>query len=178
MKYTDYSPNCAGAALKYYKLVPEAFAPEWATEHAACFDLKACIPTGTIVKIFDLHNASYTVSIESNGLYVLPYNRALVPTGLIFDIPFGFSMRLHARSGLSLKQGLVLANQEGVVDSDYVEPTFVILHNLSDVDIRISHGDRIAQAEMVPDISYEVLETPNKPQHKTDRKGGFGSTGI
>ena len=181
MKYSDTAPPWTEvrASLKYFKLTPEAFAPEWATEHSACFDLKACLPQGTKVKIFDTKNNSVILEIGDAGLiYLLPNHRALIPTGLIFDIPIGYSMRLHARSGLALKQALVLANQEGVVDSDYVEPTFVVLHNLSETDAKITNGDRIAQAEMVPDIAYEVLETPDKPQHKTDRKGGFGSTGI
>ena len=64
MKYSDTAPNCAGVPLKHYKLIPEAFAPEWATEHSCCFDLRACIPAGTTVKIFDPDNKSYTVTLK------------------------------------------------------------------------------------------------------------------
>ena len=85
---------------------------------------------------------------------------------------------LHARSGTSLKQGLVLANAEGVIDSDYVEEVFVILHNISGNAVTIENGDRIAQAELVSNIIYHVEETPARPLPKTSRIGGFGSTGI
>jgi dUTP pyrophosphatase len=173
--------------LKFFKLVPEALAPEWGTEHSACFDFKACLVAGTSLTVYRETNEKTQKTVGRQSIddttvksYVdlAPGDRALIPTGLILDIPFGFSVRLHARSGLSLKQGLVLANQEGVVDSDYVEPTFIILHNTSKAVATIYHGDRIAQGELVPDIEYELLETPNKPQVKTDRTGGFGSTGV
>jgi dUTP pyrophosphatase len=94
------------------------------------------------------------------------------------DIPQGYSVRLHARSGTSLKQGLVLANAEGVIDSDYVEEVFVMLHNISGNAVTINHGDRVAQAELVKNVEYSVEETPARPLPKTNRQGGFGSTGI
>ena len=75
-------------------------------------------------------------------------------------------------------QGLVLANAEGVIDSDYVEEVFVILHNISGNAVTIENGDRIAQAELVSNIIYHVEETPARPLPKTSRIGGFGSTGI
>ena len=102
----------------------------------------------------------------------------MVPTGLILDIPFGYSVRLHSRSGIAVKQGLVLANHEGVIDADYVDPTFVVLRNDSTEVAYVFHGDRVAQGEMIPDIAYRVTETKEKPQQKTDRVGGFGSTGT
>jgi dUTP pyrophosphatase len=180
MKYTDYSPHWAKVPLKYFKLTPEAFAPEWSTEHAACFDLRACLLPVTVVKAYTETNIEFTkVTTDGPNTVILnPGERVMIPTGLIFDIPLGYSVRLHPRSGLSLKQGLVLANQEGVIDSDYVHPTYLVIKNTSKVCVTITHGDRIAQGEMIPDISYDVQETPDKPQDKTDRKGGFGSTGV
>ena len=99
-------------------------------------------------------------------------------TGLIIDIPKGYSVRVHARSGLSLKQGLVLANGEGVIDSDYVEEVMVLLHNVSENNITISNGDRIAQAELIKDVEYQVVDSAVRPGVKTSRTGGMGSTGI
>ena len=85
-------------------------------------------------------------------------------------------MRLHMRSGLAVKAGLVLANCEGVIDSDYTDQVFVAVRNDSDIPIRINHGDRICQGEMVPVI--RAMFTPTiKPQPKANRTGGFGSTG-
>jgi dUTP pyrophosphatase len=102
----------------------------------------------------------------------------LVPTGLIFDIPEGFSLRIHARSGLSLKEGLVLANSEAVIDSDYVDEVFVLLYNRSSVGRTIRIGERIAQAELVESVQYTIKETKKQPTVKTDRTGGMGSTGV
>jgi dUTP pyrophosphatase len=108
----------------------------------------------------------------------MPGDRVLVPTGLIFDIPAGHSLRIHPRSGLSYKQGLVLANLEAVIDSDYIEETFIILTNQSDVDQTIYHGDRIAQAELIKSEEYVLWEIFDAPTQKTDRVGGLGSTGV
>jgi len=167
--------------LRYYKIVPEAFAPEWGTLHASCFDLRACLPPNTGLVAYGRNNFKYskaTTEEEIPQIFVQPFERVLVPTGLIFDIPVGYSVRLHSRSGFALKQGLVLANHEGVIDSDYVDPTYIMLTNISDEPITIAHGDRVAQGEMIQDHSYDVIETPDKPQKKTDRAGGLGSTGV
>ncbi len=110
-------------------------------------------------------------------LNIFAGERVMIPTGLIMDIPLGYSVRIHPRSGLSLKSGLVLANQEGVVDADYVEPTFILLHNQSTSMVTVRHGDKIAQGEMIVALKYNTQETPDKPQPKSERAGGFGSTG-
>jgi dUTPase len=79
---------------------------------------------------------------------------------------------------VSLKQGLTLINAEGVVDADYVEELFVPLYNASGVAVQLKHGERIAQGELVQCAHYEIVETPTRPTQKTDRAGGFGSTGV
>ena len=76
------------------------------------------------------------------------------------------------------RSGLVLANAEGVIDSDYVEEVMVILHNISGNAITINSGDRVAQAELVQNIEYVVEQTPARPMLKSQRIGGFGSTGT
>ena len=103
--------------------------------------------------------------------------RVMVPTGLILDIPEGYSVRLHSRSGLAWKDGIYLTNCEGVIDSDYVEPVFVMLTSISQSPKHIKHGDRICQAELVEKIYHEFEEINEPPSQKTDRYGGFGSTG-
>ena len=96
--------------------------------------------------------------------------RVLIPTGLILDIPEGYSVRLHSRSGLAWKDGVYLTNCEGIIDYDYVEPVFVMMTNISQSPKTINNGDRICQAELV--------EIPEPPTRKTERDGGFGSTGT
>ncbi|OUV90828.1 MAG: hypothetical protein CBD03_05550 [Rhizobiales bacterium TMED143] len=88
-------------------------------------------------------------------------------------------MRIHPRSGLAFKNGITLANSEGVVDSDYVQQTYVMLYNMSDKAFIVEDGDRIAQAEVLESYSKFVFEEVfDEPETKTSRTGGFGSTGV
>ena len=162
--------------LKYYKLHPDVKAPIFATEGSACFDLHAFIPDGTVVGSYDSWG-DYRKEEVNEELFSTKGTRVLVPTGLIFDINIGWSVRLHARSGLALKSGLVLANAEGIIDSDYIDPIFVMMMNIGDRHQIIKNGDRICQGEMIQTYYYGVEEIVEKPLKKTDRDGGFGSTG-
>ena len=103
--------------------------------------------------------------------------RVLVPTGLILDIPEGYSVRLHSRSGLAYNHGLYLTNCEGIIDWDYVDPIFIIMTNISQSPKTINNGDRICQAELVEKIYHGFKHIKNPPAQKTERDGGFGSTG-
>ena len=163
--------------LKIWKTHRDVQIPKHQTAQSACFDLAFQTAGKRDYKGYSHMNKPFTRELRDR-LTIAPGERALVPTGCIMDIPEGFSVRLHARSGTSLKQGLVLANAEGVIDSDYVEEVFVILHNISGNAVTIENGDRIAQAELVSNIIYHVEETPARPLPKTSRTGGFGSTGI
>jgi dUTP pyrophosphatase len=166
--------------LKIYKTHPDVVLPKFGTEQAACFDL-AFQPNGkTEYTGFNAFNAPFTrlFSGEQMMLTIMPGDRIMVPTGLIFDIPEGYSIRIHPRSGLSYKQGLVLANLEAVIDSDYVQETFVLLTNMSENPQVIKIGDRIAQAELISQLKYTIEETKTAPSQKTDRIGGLGSTGL
>lgn len=170
--------------LKYFKLFPEAFPPEWGSTHAACFDFKACLIVNTEITVYQADNfkthsvVCQDTIIDKAYLNIFPSERVMVPTGLILDIPLGYSVRIHPRSGIALKNGLVMANQEGVIDPDYVEPTFILLYNQSTTKASIYHGDRIAQGEMIILPKYNIEETSDKPLLKSERKGGFGSTGV
>ena len=163
--------------LKIWKTHRDVQIPKHQTAQSACFDLAFQTAGKRDYKGYSHMNKPFTRELGSR-LTIAPGERVLIPTGCIMDIPEGFSVRLHARSGTSLKQGLVLANAEGVIDSDYVEEVFVILHNISGNAVTIENGDRIAQAELVSNIIYNVEETPARPLPKTNRAGGFGSTGI
>jgi dUTPase len=77
-----------------------------------------------------------------------------------------------------LKQGLSLVNCEGVIDSDYVEETFLLMVNHSHVKAVIEPGTRLAQAELIPYIKVVLENAESKPSQKTDRAGGMGSTGT
>jgi dUTP pyrophosphatase len=164
--------------VKVYKLFPEAHMPELGTEWAACFDLKASMRDGDIIKVIGLVNRKREVSCHNGSFVLYSGERCLVPTGLVFDLDDDQSMRIHPRSGLAWKQGISLANCEGVVDADYVQQTYVMLINNSSEVFTINDGDRIAQAEVIQHNSFEFVEVHDEPQSKTSRTGGFGSTGV
>lgn len=164
--------------LKIYKKDPSVVTPKYATDGSACFDLHAHIPPDSVVRGYSELNEPIERIIVGMGAAIYPGERLLIPTGIIFDIPTGYSIRLHSRSGLTLKNGLVLANGEGVVDEDYCEETFIIISNISNTKETISHGQRIAQAEIVSVTRFSDFEIiPDAPSNKTARNGGFGSTG-
>lgn len=164
--------------LKVYKTHPEINLPKFATKQSACFDVEMQMYGKTSYKGFNSQNKEFSRPHNNGNLHIMPGERIMVPTGLILDIPEGYSVRLHARSGTSLKQGLVLANAEGIIDSDYVEEVFVLMYNISDNGIWINNRDRICQAELVKIEKYDIEETKQKPNGKTERSGGMGSTGV
>lgn len=164
--------------LNIYKTDPNIVLPKFATRQAACFDISFQAEGKSTYTGFNAFNAPFERSLSEGKIRLMPGDRILVPTGLIFDIPDGYSVRIHPRSGLSFKQGLVLANLEAVIDSDYIQETFILLTNNSQVDQTIQHGDRIAQAELVKKEQYVLWEIFDSPTQKTDRTGGLGSTGV
>ena len=170
--------------LKYFKLHDDVSDPLFATDGSACFDIHAYLHKPVTVHRMDNYKEQIypeTIQwsdIEELQISISPADRVLVPTGLIFDIPEGYSVRIHPRSSISLKKGLSLTNGEGIVDSDYYHETYIMFTNTSADEVRIIHGERIAQGELVQKEIYEMEETITQPTQTTQRIGGFGSTGV
>lgn len=168
--------------MKIFKLNPKATIPAYATEGSACFDLRACFELGDRIRAYNPLNRELLIPTKlvgnKLGIQIPPQYRVLVPTALIFNIPKNTVMKIYPRSGLALKEALGLANSVAVIDSDYVEETFVMLINGSDNVVVVSDGDRIAQAALEDAKRLVLEETPNRPSQKTDRAGGLGSTGV
>lgn len=165
--------------LKVFKTHPNITLPSFATKQAACFDIAAQFFGKVSYSGFSKTNAPFERKfVDYNGVVVMPGERVMCPTGLIFDILDGYSVRIHPRSGLAYKNGIVLANLEAVIDSDYFQETFILLTNMSEAKFTVQNGDRIAQAELVKVEKYEIEETKNEPSKKTERSGGMGSTGV
>jgi dUTP pyrophosphatase len=188
--------------LGVYALNSDVELPKYGTSLSSCFDIRFC-PTTNIIEGYDENNVKVKrfVLIERDEAYITihPGDRLLVPTGMVFCLNYqvsiedfadivkhhdddislrDFSIRLHPRSGLALKQGLVLANCEGVVDADYQNEVFVMLHNISKVTARINRGDRIAQGEVVCNEPFSFYFLKEMPKQISERNGGFGSTGV
>jgi dUTP pyrophosphatase len=169
--------------MKVFKLSDSAEVPTFATEGSACFDVKACFAIDTKLRTYSPHNKEIMVPTKmgSDGRLVAtlhPQFRTLVPTGLIFDIPKNHVLKMYPRSGMAVKFGIGLANSVGIIDSDYVEEAFITVYNMSDTPINIFHGDRIAQAMLEEVKAYTLVERKSRPEKKTDREGGIGSTGV
>ena len=113
---------------------------------------------------------------RATGYTLDPWHRALIPTGLMLEIPPGFEVQVRPRSGLALKFGVTLPNTPGTIDSDYRGPVGVPLINLSNDPYTIQHGERIAQLIVAPVVQARF--TPVDVLGDTARgTGGFGSTG-
>ena len=171
--------------LKFFKLNEQAQLPTFATKESACFDLHANLVENGEIEYYQAistksvpRRVAFDINSSNTFIQLNNMERMLIPTGLIADIPEGFSVRLHSRSGLAFKQGVYLANCEGVIDSDYVDPIFAMVTNISNVPVRIYNGDRICQGELVRCEKYTLNESDEPPSQKTDRDGGFGSTGV
>ncbi|WP_416356653.1 dUTP diphosphatase [Aureimonas phyllosphaerae] len=109
-------------------------------------------------------------------LVLEPQGRALVPTGLVMDIPDGWEVQVRPRSGLAARHGVTVLNSPGTVDSDYRGEVMAILVNLGAEPFTITRGERIAQIVVAPVVQagFEVVETVSASARGA---GGFGSTG-
>ena len=175
----DFNPQ---VNLGIYHIYEDSITPSFATEGSACFDIFTRFDINSKIKAFTAHN--YEIEMKpkhtNDGNLYISVNqglRVMVPTGIIFDIPKGYSVRLHNRSGLSLKNGVKLVNQEAVIDSDYVNETFILIETVSNTPFELPNHTRICQGELVSNLSVNFYERQTKPTSET-RTGGFGSTGV
>lgn len=129
--------------------------PAYATAGASGMDLRAFLP---------------------EPLTLQPLERALLPTGLHIALPEGYEAQIRPRSGLAIKQGITCLNTPGTIDADYRGEIKVILINLSNEQVTIQDGDRIAQMviQQVAQISWVVAEALSETERGV---GGFGHTG-
>jgi dUTP pyrophosphatase len=109
-----------------------------------------------------------------------PFGRALISTGLAFEIQDGFEIQVRSKSGLALKQGLMVLNSPGTVDNSYIGEVKVILFNVNNHEFVVNKGMKIAQAVLTSVVNGKWVNLVKKKDiNKTDRADkGFGSTGI
>jgi len=135
--------------------------PEYSKSGDSGFDLRANLPEGS-------------VTIE-------PLSRLLIPTGLYFDIPDQTEIQVRPRSGLALKNGIMIVNSPGTVDSGYTGEVSAILFNSDkNTPFVINHGDRIAQLVLMPVLNkpFVLLKEVEKIEDTERGDSGFGSTGL
>ena len=130
--------------------------PAYETRASAGMDLRADIEASIVLK---------------------PLERILVPTGLYVEIPVGYEAQIRPRSGLAIKKGITLLNTPGTIDADYRGEIKIILINLSNGEVVIGDGERIAQMVIATHEQAEWVEV--EELIATERgAGGFGHTGT
>lgn len=136
--------------------------PEYSTDYSAGMDVRANIKDDK----------------GRDGVIALaPGERALIPTGLHFEIPFGYECQVRPRSGLAVKYGVTVLNSPGTIDADYRGEIKVCLINHGNDTFYINHGDRIAQLVFAQIEQATFIEVDNL--NDTERgDGGFGHTGV
>ncbi|MFN3595951.1 MAG: dUTP diphosphatase [Rubricoccaceae bacterium] len=132
--------------------------PAHATADSAGLDLRAALP-------------------EDAPLTLAPGARALVPTGLVLELPQGTEGQVRPRSGLAFKHGVTVLNSPGTIDADYRGEVQVLLVNLGPEPFVVARGERVAQLVVA---RYErAALAPAEALAETARgAGGFGSTGA
>lgn len=105
-----------------------------------------------------------------------PMERYLFSTGLYIQLKKGYEAQIRPRSGLAAKHGITVLNAPGTIDADYTNEVKVCLINMSNEDFTINPGDRIAQMVVAKHESVHWCEV--RELDETERKGGFGHTGI
>jgi len=133
-----------------------AMLPHYATAGAAGLDLRACVDA---------------------PLTLQPGDSRVVSSGIAIHVGDpGYAAMILPRSGLGAKNGIVLGNLVGLIDSDYQGPLMVSLWNRGKAAFTLQPLDRIAQLIVVPvvQVQFEVVE---EFAASARGAGGFGSTG-
>ena len=121
---------------------------------------------------FDLHSVS--------DIVIPPFGRALVPTGLCFDIPDGYEIQVRTKSGLAINQGLMVLNSPGTVDNGYNGEVKAIIFNTNPHEVTIHEGMKVGQAVLTSVVNGKWVELikVSEIKEKDRNSNGFGSTGI
>jgi len=117
---------------------------------------------------------------STKDILIEGFGRALVPTGIRFDIGEGFEIQVRSKSGLALKQGLMVLNSPGTVDEGYTGEVQVIIFNTNKEPFQITKGMKVAQAVLSKCFSGRVVNLVKVDNINNKDRGdnGFGSTGI
>jgi dUTP pyrophosphatase len=111
------------------------------------------------------------------SIVLRPGKHALIPTGLILELPTNFEAQVRPRSGLALRHGVTVLNSPGTIDSDYRGEVQVLLVNLGDRAFTVARGERIAQLVIARSERVTLVEAAAASATRRGA-GGFGSTGT
>ena len=133
--------------------------PAYATAGSAGLDLRACIIE--------------PITIEAGAT-------VLIPTGLAIHVAKpGYCAMILPRSGMGHKNGIVLGNLVGLIDSDYQGQLMVSTWNRGQQAFTLNPMERLAQLIIVPvlQVGFNVVDEFDSDKESQRGAGGFGSTG-
>lgn len=133
--------------------------PAYATAGSAGLDLRACIDDA--------------ITIEAGAT-------VLIPTGLAIHVADpGYCAMILPRSGMGHKNGIVLGNLVGLIDSDYQGQLMVSTWNRGQQPFTLKPMERLAQLIIVPvlQVGFNIVDEFDVDKQSERGAGGFGSTG-
>ena len=111
----------------------------------------------------------------NKNIQVSSFSREAIPTGLCFEIPYGYEGQIRPRSGLFLKNGIMPLF--GTIDSDFRGEVKILIINLSKDSFEITIGMRIGQLIFNKIEKAKLILSKTLTTTKRGEKG-FGSTGV
>jgi dUTP pyrophosphatase len=126
------------------------------TEHAAGMDVCAAV---------------------TEDVVLAPGDIKLIPCGFTMALPVGYEAQMRPRSGLALKNGIILPNSPGTIDADYRGPVGVILGNIGKESFVVKRGMRVAQM-VINKVEIAGIEEVESLDSTSRGEGGFGHTGV
>ena len=166
----------------YYKSILEKFGmteEDFESNISSKVDLEYSSETGKELEYAYETDSGFDL-YASEEVHLLPFGRALVPTGVRANIPPFYEIQVRSKSGLAINRGLMVLNSPGTVDQGYTGEIKVIIFNASELAQTIERGSKIAQAVLsicVPGKSVNLVKV-EKINQKDRNENGFGSTGV
>jgi len=160
-----------------FNLLGDNFVEAVANRTIVDMPIQLLTPTAKIPEYAHLSDACADIYADED-YDLMPGETHAVSTGIALAIPEGYVCHIYARSGLSLKTGLRIANCVGIIDAGYRGEIKVPLWNSGSETYKIEKGMRIAQIEIQQSPAIEFYPVDNVKEYGKDRNGGFGSTGL
>ena len=150
--------------------------PYYTTKYSACMDVSAFTLNNKVIIFRHKEGDSIELYPKDGIVELKPFDRAIIGTGLYVNLPDDKQIKMHPRSGLSIKHGITFINAESIMDSDYTDQYMIGLINLSSKTFFIENGMRVGQLE-VSDRNEIIWKQVDSFCTKKSRGGGLGHTG-
>ena len=123
------------------------------------------------------HDDDAGLDLYVHGDYILGPGQTIdLDLGVSIKSDEGFWTLLTARSSTMRNKGLIIA--QGIIDPGYIGPLYATAYNITDQDIEIKNGDRVAQLIVMPNYTEMCVLTRVDRLPETERgTNGFGSSG-